>query len=57
MDIFRYQEKNTMQGKMIYVHITNSCDADIVEKVFADVQSIVIRAGLARSGIMVDSMI
>jgi len=44
---------NQSQGRVIFCHVTCATDQDTVQKVFWDVQNIVIRANLKRGGLMV----
>jgi len=44
---------NQYQNRVIFCHVTCATDQDTVQKVFWDVQNIVIRANLRRGGLMV----
>jgi len=44
---------NNNQNRVIFCHVTCATDQDTVQKVFWDVQNIVIRANLRRGGLMV----
>jgi len=44
---------NEYQNRVIFCHVTCATDQDTVQKVFWDVQNIVIRANLRRGGLMV----
>jgi len=48
-----FMEVNQNQSRVIFCHVTCATDQETVQKVFWDVQNIVIRSNLRRGGLMV----
>ncbi|ETO19996.1 hypothetical protein RFI_17224 [Reticulomyxa filosa] len=47
----QYISRNANPRRAVFLHITNATSADSIQKVFWDVQNIVIRSNLKRSGL------
>eukprot|EP01083_Nonionella_stella_P143560 446453_1 len=48
----RFIERNTNPCTVVFCHVMNALDKDTVEKVFWDIQNILIRSNLRRGGLM-----
>jgi len=48
----QYVKKNKNTAKLVFVHVTTATNRDNVEKVFWDVQNMIIRSNLKRGGIV-----
>merc|ERR1712154_229220 len=48
----QYVKKNKNPHKLVFVHVTTATNRDNVEKVFWDVQNMIIRSNLKRGGIV-----
>ena len=48
----QYVKKNKTSSKLVFVHVTTATNRDNVEKVFWDVQNMIIRSNLKRGGIV-----
>ena len=48
----QYVNRNKNMGKLVFVHVTTATNRDNIEKVFWDVQNMIIRSNLKRGGIV-----
>ena len=48
----QFESKNSNKNKQIYIHVTCATDKDNIRKIFNDVQHIIVKTSLVRSGLI-----